>query len=217
MGQVPSPLELMLFADGELHGQRRIEVEAWLAGNRHAQAKIATVHEMGAVVREATDQRAACWGADAIADLVMSRLDESPSSEPAVKVGAISVSRLRRTVMRDLRPPTTHRRFIAPLAIASTGFAMAAAVALVVWHFAGMGVHALTQVPSAVVMPSEPGALVASAGPIVPPEVEEAEPGVSVDLIEFGAHAGTIFYVPTGTGTTTVVWLTDDEPGGSKE
>jgi len=42
---------------------------------------------------------------------------------------------------------------------------------------------------------------------------DDQEPAVLVDAIDFGAHTGTIFYIPTGTHTTTVVWLTDDESG----
>ena len=36
--------------------------------------------------------------------------------------------------------------------------------------------------------------------------------GAVIDVVDFGARPGTIFYVPSGgKETTTVVWLTDDD------
>ena len=50
------------------------------------------------------------------------------------------------------------------------------------------------------------GALVAE-GP-TSPEL----PGAFIDVVDFGARSGTIFYVPSeGDSTTAVVWLTEDE------
>jgi hypothetical protein len=41
-----------------------------------------------------------------------------------------------------------------------------------------------------------------------------------VASVDFGAHMGTIFYVPAGaavsSATTTVVWVDDEGPGGKE-
>jgi anti-sigma factor RsiW len=56
-------------------------------------------------------------------------------------------------------------------------------------------------------------------GSYVPRADDAATEMAEVDEIDFGARAGTIFYVPSGgKSTTTVVWLMDDEEsGGSGE
>jgi Ni,Fe-hydrogenase maturation factor len=84
------------------------------------------------------------------------------------------------------------------------------------WRIAGpVETPLVVNQPSAQPSQADPNLMVASA-PTPIADLEDREPGVSVDAIEFGAHTGTIFYVPTDTGTTTVVWLTDDDTGDTK-
>jgi anti-sigma factor RsiW len=90
------------------------------------------------------------------------------------------------------RPSVVARRKIGPRPVAALGLALAAAAACILWmRTAG---HR-----SIVASPDGSGAIAA----------------VEVDRVDFGARAGSIFYVTTSAdkGMTAVVWLTDDEPG----
>lgn len=194
----PSAMELMQYADGELDAGRVAEVEAWLASSDDGRAVVATFGELGAIVRGHADDTAQQAGADRMADDVMARIDEAPVSRERVV---------------QLRPEQAGASWVG---YAMAGLAAAAAVAFVMWRLAGPSVSPLVQnQPSARPSQADPNLIVASA-PIPAADLEDREPGVSVDAIEFGAHTGTIFYVPTDTGTTTVVWLTDDDTGDTK-
>jgi anti-sigma factor RsiW len=190
----PTDLELMQFADGELDASRARQVEQWLDGSADGRAVLATFEELGRLVREHASESAQQAGADGIADAVMARLeaDEPPGGR--------------------VIPLHAERSQAGFIGYALGGLVLAAAAALVVWQVAGHPLApAASNTPSAV--PSRPELALALA-PVTDPE--DREPGVSVDAIEFGAHAGTIFYVPNDTGTTTVVWLTDDDTGEGK-
>ena len=185
--QRPSDLELMQYADGELDPARKVEIDQWLAGSGEGRAIVASFAELSEVVRDHA-QSTHHPLADGIADEVMARIE---AGAPVV--------------------PLRARTQAGWLGYAAAALAVAAAAALLVWRVAGPSVSPQAMhAPSA--SPSQSGAETAVA---VSPneEAEEREPGVSVDAIEFGAHTGTIFYVPTDTGTTTVVWLTDDDTG----
>jgi hypothetical protein len=201
MDRSPTPLDLMRYCDGELEADVEAQVQVRVGQSERAQAIVGTYREIGELVREAADRSAAEAGADDIADLVMARLEE-PAARPMQKV-------------RELRPRTSLHG-LGAVAVMAGGLAMAAGIALLVWQFAGHRAHSLAHAPTSVDSPTGSDQAVASA-PQAGADLEDREPGVSVDLIEFGTNAGTIFYVPTATGTTTVVWLTDDDPGGSKE
>jgi anti-sigma factor RsiW len=64
----------------------------------------------------------------------------------------------------------------------------------------------------------EPTAPTAAVAPLPAPHAPgddpaaSTEPTTEIDAVDFGARAGTIFYVPSGAATTTaVVWLSDDD------
>lgn len=192
--------DLMSYADGELDARREAEIEAHLQQDPHDSAIVATFFEMGARVREVADARARDAGADDIANWVMGRIEQEKAENvvalrPAGPVGS------------------TPARVGSIWPMAVGGLAAAAAVALLVWRFAGFDL--VQPVPKQVeVTPSTNPEMVVASAPL--PAVDyDPEPGVSVDVVDFGARTGTIFYVPSDTGTTTVVWLTDDEAGGN--
>lgn len=198
MGAVPMA-DLMSYADGELDPGREAEVEAQLRQDPHASAVVATVFEMGELVREVAEARARDAGADDIASWVMARIEQEKAGNVVVLRPASSGE-----------PAPTRVVSIWPMAVG--GLAAAAAVALLVWRFAG--VDLVQPAPGQAVAPSTNPELVVASAPL--PAVDyDPEPGVSVDVVDFGARTGTIFYVPSDTGTTTVVWLTDDEAGGN--
>jgi anti-sigma factor RsiW len=185
----------MMFADGELDAERAAEVEAYLERSSEARAVVATFAEIGAQVRGYADDIARNAGADGIADNVMARIERGPDN----------VVPLRKPV-EPAKPSVA--------ALAFGGLAAAAAVALLVWRVAGVGVVPVdTPRVAETAAPPRPELVVASA--TAPAPDYDPEPTVSVDAIDFGARTGTIFYVPTDTGTTTtVVWLSDEETGG---
>jgi anti-sigma factor RsiW len=196
--RAPTNEDLMLYADGELDPERSADVEAYLAQDSHAQAVVATIHELGSQVRAFADDQARDAGADDIASWVMSRIEQ----EKAPNVVALPTEPRAQT--GPTRPTTGS---VWPLALGA--LAAAAAVALVVWRFAGLDLTVPGEPSVAEAVPSAKPEMVASA-PAPAPDYDP-EPGVSVDAIDFGARTGTIFYVPSDTGTTTVVWLSDDE------
>jgi anti-sigma factor RsiW len=211
--QRPSDLELMQYADGELESERAAEVEAWLDGSAQGRAIVASFGEIGHQVRDHADREAGRAGADSIVGDVMARLDEtdhdanlgSEQSRERQRAGSETGGRV---VPLPARKPTGLGTY------AMAGLALAAAAALVVWQVAGPVGSPQGTAPSVLPSPSEPQMIASVQMPAS--DNDDREPGVSVDSIEFGAHAGTIFYVPTDTGTTTVVWLTDDETGDER-
>ncbi len=191
----PTDLELMLYADGELEPDRRAAVGAWLAGPgepaRMARAKLAAMGAVSSVVR--ARGREASAAADGIADAVMTRIAGSaPQALPS----------------RPMPPPRASRR---PYAFAAGAVTFAAAAAaLLLWarpsgHSAARTLHTLAATPETVTLPAQPS----SAAPV--------RRGVEVSAVDFGAHAGAVYYVPTGSSaasTTAVVWLDDASEEG---
>ncbi|PIE05867.1 MAG: hypothetical protein CSA75_02505 [Sorangium cellulosum] len=191
--RAPSHEDLMLYADGELDPERVAEVESYLEQSQEARDVVATIFEIGDVVRLSAEQWAKTKGADDIADRVIAEVEKQAKSN------VVDLS--------TYRPGS-----IWPVALG--GLAAAAAVALIAWRFAGLELAPTSYAVDVAASASagEPEMVVASAH--VPISDDDPEPTVSVDAIDFGARTGTIFYVPSDTGTTTVVWLTDDEAGG---
>jgi anti-sigma factor RsiW len=184
----PTDLEIMQYVDGELETERAEQVERFLRQSDEGRALVATLREIGSQLREHALAEAQARGADAVADGVMHRLER-----------------------RDGRGAGGVWLYVA------AAMAAAAALLFVAWQLVG------SSTPSSLTGPivpsfslsSSPGLVVASAP--VPGEEDDMEPGVSVDAIDFGSTTGTIFYVPSDTGTTTtVVWLSDPEVGGTE-
>ncbi len=195
MSKLPvTDLDLMLYADGELDGDRVAEVEAELARSERARRVVASIRRAGDLVRAHADESAGQAGADGIAAAVLGRI-EAVRLEDRQKTPAVA------------RGPSSWW-------YAMGGLAAAAAVAMVVWRVVGAGLTAQVAdgpAPSDV-PPGVSGTEVASAR--LPAPDCDPEPSVSVDAVDFGARTGTIFYVPADKGTTTIVWLSDDESGG---
>ena len=197
----PSMLDLMRYADGEADPERIDEIERYLREHPESQAIVRTFDEISHQVQSVALDRA--QPADSIVDDVMKLVEEHDRGPTTSSI---------RQVQR--RAPAVASKRTPQFAYALAGLALAAAAALVIWNLSGDRLQSLAHTPSAPSNHSLPAPSVEMA--VAPPATEvDSEPGVQVDAIEFGAHAGTIFYVPTETGTTTVVWLSDDEPGES--
>ncbi|XXT17664.1 hypothetical protein WME94_46280 [Sorangium sp. So ce429] len=215
----PTDLELMLYVDGELDEARHRQVEEYVLHDPRCRAKVAGLVTAADMIR---DGALASSAADRIADEVMAKIHAAPAAVATSDSGAAArpiaapSGEMPRAPARLRQPPANDN---ARGIFALTALAVAAAAALMVWG--RMGVEA----PSAA-LPTPSPAEVLAPPPVAPaneptaaPSAEgEVEPGVEIAAVDFGARMGTIFYVPreaVASGpTTTVVWLSDDGPGG---
>lgn len=239
----PSDLELMLYFDGELDEPRKSEVDAFINADLRSQNKLAGLRINSAFVEAQAHEMAAGPSptrspADDIADLVLAKIEaEGPfaraasADPPAAKVipfpardtsksGAATSAKVparRETSGHRSRPANENARRIFGVA----ALAVAAAAALAIWGKQAAGPGAPSGVQVAQTAPSSAPSPPASPAPTAQPQVDvaavsegEEEHGVEVASVNFGAHMGSIFYVPSGSieanRTTTVVWLADD-------
>jgi anti-sigma factor RsiW len=216
---IPSDLELMLYADGELEDERIADVEAFLAREPNARRKLTSLGFVSGLVRERAVASAS--PADGIADALMAQITAEAGTNGVVHAVATPLRevpapmKLAPVAPRPTKAANDNSRGIFALAAA----AIAAAAALMIWG------------RSAEVHPdiaSNPPTAQTEARPLVvtpPAQIKVVEPvadadgehGVEVAAVDFGARMGSIFYVPTGSAasnaTTTVVWLNDEAAG----
>lgn len=216
----PTDMELMLYVDGELDEARHRQVEDCLLHDPRCRAKVAGLVTAADMIR---DSALASSAADGIADGVMAKILEAQGGAAKGNGGAVVQPR---AASSSGDPPGARARLQGSPAndnargiFALTALAVAAAAAMMVWGRAGVeapSAELTAPAPSAVLAP--PAAAPAHE-PVAAPSAEgEIEPGVEVAAVDFGARMGTIFYVPREAAasgpTTTVVWLSDDGPGG---
>jgi hypothetical protein len=219
---IPSDLELMLYADGELEGERVAAVEAFLAREAGPRHKLSSLGLVSGLVRERA--LASASPADGIADALMAQIAAETgtngvvhaTSAPLREIAAPrQLAPVATVASRAAKPANDNSRGIFVLAAA----AIAAAAALVMWGRAGLQPEVASNLPTAqtearpvVVTPPAPVKV------IEPAAEADDEHGVEVAAVDFGARMGSIFYVPTGSAasnaTTTVVWLNDEAAGG---
>jgi anti-sigma factor RsiW len=188
----PTDLELMLYADGELEGERLAAVEAYLAQDEAARKKLLAMAMVSNVVRE---QAQGASKADDIADLVMASIAAEPKKAEAPAE--------QKVVPARRKPANDNARGLWVIA----AFAAAAAAALLLWS------RGSTTSDHAVSSSRTPSAPLSAPAPH-----EEVEHGVEVSAVDFGARMGAVFYVSSdnAAATTTVVWLSDDSSGGDE-
>jgi anti-sigma factor RsiW len=220
----PSDVELMMYHDGELEEPRRSEVAAFVGSNSRARNKVTGLRLASALVQE---QAQALSAADDIADLVMAKIGAtsgSPSrangmsaAEPQPLPLAPIVAAPRGAVAND-----NGRRIL----VGVTALVAVAAAVLAVWSRQPSGPSDAPTLTPVAVQTAAQSPSTARTPPATPPstasEIDAAalspdtdsEHGVEVAAVNFGAHMGSIFYVPSGSveanRTTTVVWLADD-------
>lgn len=228
----PTDLELMMYVDGGLEGERLREVRLALSRDSVLRSKVAALSLTSSIVRENAESDID------LADGIMARIaaDKSPTLDARDAAPApldAPVERKDADVKPLLRPglgkATTkpapsndNSRGIFALA----AVAVAAAAGLMIWGRMDVGTpHSQGAPVAAITTPAElPEALAPTPAeaPRAASDVEDgdAEPGVAVAAVDFGAKIGTIFYVPTEAATsnhtTTVVWLADDSAGGEQ-
>ncbi|XXX74974.1 hypothetical protein WMF30_45705 [Sorangium sp. So ce134] len=216
----PTDLELMLYVDGELDEARHRQVEEYVLHDPRCRAKVAGLVTAADMIR---DSALASSAADGIADGVMAKILEEQRADAKPKGGAVAQP-LAASPPADpprarARPQGSPANDNARGIFALTAVAVAAAAAMMVWGRTG------TEAPSAALTAPAPSAVLApppaapAHEPAAAPGAEgEVGPGVEVAAVDFGARMGSIFYVPREAAasgpTTTVVWLSDEGPGG---
>lgn len=220
----PSDLELMMYFDGELDEPRRSEVAAFVGADRAARSKVAGLDLASALVREHAQSMSA---ADDIADLLMAKIAANgaqiaPQPLASTRRPAASPEPLPAVAPAGPVANDNGRRILVGL----TALVAAAAAVFAVWSRQPAGPSGSTAQGPVAVQTAPQSPITAKAAPASPPsavaEIDSAavaaepdsEPGVEVAAVNFGAHMGSIFYVPSGSieakRTTTVVWLADD-------
>jgi len=96
------------------------------------------------------------------------------------------------------------------------GLALAAAAAAVLWVRSASPPPDPAPLPVASVHAPKPE-VPAPPPPAVETAEEEPSPAASIEAVDFGNSAGSIFMVPAGDETTPVVWLVDDPASARME
>ncbi|WP_437568747.1 anti-sigma factor family protein [Sorangium sp. So ce542] len=214
----PTDLELMLYVDGELDEARHRQVEEYVLHDPRCRAKVAGLVTAADMIR---DSALASSAADGIADGVMAKILEGQGAAAKANGGAVVQPLAASSPAAPPRarlqgsPANDNARGI----FALTALAVAAAAAMMVWGRTDVEAPsaALTAPASSAELAPPPAA--PTREPVAAPSAEgEIEPGVEVAAVDFGARMGSIFYVPREAAasgpTTTVVWLSDEAPGG---
>jgi anti-sigma factor RsiW len=204
-GAVPTDLELMMYFDGELEGERLAAVEAHLKKERTARKKHTALGLVSGIVREearATGEKGADI-ADSVMDLIEAEEKKPKKSEPARD----NVVPLR------AKPANDGGRTMYLVAAAL----VAAAAAVFLWGRTSNDDEAARRrkPPSVLVQGEKSAASEPSNAPKIEPDKPEGAHGVEVATVDFGGRKGAVFYVPSETteSDTTVVWLSDDSAG----
>jgi len=178
----------MLWVDGELDAERAEEIADLVRHDPRVRAIVTALQRGAQVIAEEALLHAELANVDGIADAVMDAIDADDAA--------------------------ASRRFIAPRkrapawrgpAIAAVSIAFAAAAAWTVFF-----PNQLTQVAKRTPGTDSSGVTAANEG--------ESTTGISIDVVDFGARPGTIFYVPSeDESILPVVWLTDDDTPSSED
>ncbi|MRG92713.1 hypothetical protein GF068_12350 [Polyangium spumosum] len=231
----PTDLELMMYVDGELEGERLREVRQAVSRDGVLRSKVAALSLAGSIVRENAESAATID----LTDGIMARIaadesttrdarDAAPASgEDASERKDAEVKPLLRPglgkVAAKSGPSNDNSRGIFALA----AVAVAAAAGLMIWGRMDVATPGPQGAPVAVVTtpaeaPAAPAPTPTEAPRAADTDVQDGddEVGVAVAAVDFGTRIGTIFYVPaeaaTSNHTTTVVWLADDSAGGEQ-
>jgi anti-sigma factor RsiW len=180
----PTGEELMMFVDGELDPVRAAEVQAFVESDPDARATVEALGIAGEIVSESALERADRAGASDVADRLMHAIE-------ADRAGVVDLGARRRG------------RLTRPWAFAGPAWAtLAVAAAVAIW----VNVPKIHPDTGPMVMIGSANKAIEKTAAVV------AATSAEVDAVDFGARAGSIFYVPSdGVGTTAVVWLTDDD------
>lgn len=192
--------QLSAYFDGELDPSERAQVEQWLARDAAGRATLAELGVMRGAITVSLDAEAAKVPA-ARFEQIWDEIDRALDRETAAHLPAAPVPSLWARMLGILRPA-----WVPVAAVAGV-----AAVAIV---FVSGGAVTPTNTPElaasnpvpAVAAPAP--ALAQDAEAVFPlPEMYEAE----IERIEFGGKNGRIGTIEGKRGTTTVIWVSDED------
>lgn len=187
-----SMMLLMAFADGELEGEERVRAEALMSSSEDAKEFVAELQGLGGAVRVAAEPSLA--SRYDVADDVMAKLGILSGAPTAERAPVI-----------PLKKATPKRSAGGRVGLVVAGaLALAASVALIN-RPKPLEVAEGTVAPLRVV----PGGSASSGQSVV------AATGVEVDRVESDAHQVSVFYVPSGNDSPSVVIWIDDSTSGS--
>lgn len=197
--------QLSAYIDGELDPGERAAVDRWLAQDPKARALVAELTLLRGAV-EASLAAEAAKVPEARFEQIWDEIDRALDRETAAHPQAAPTPSLWARMIGVLRPVW--------VPVAAT-----AAVAAVVVGIVGSGAITRTNGPAvpavasndtpAPVPADSPVAVPAELDPVIPaPSIHEAE----IERIEFGGKAGRIGTIEGKKGTTTVIWISEDEP-----
>ena len=204
--------KLSAYFDGELEPAERQEVEQWLA---HDAASHATLTELG-VMRQAIDASLAAEAAkvpQARFEQIWDEIDRTLDRETAAHMPAVAAPSLWARMLGVLRPAWVPVAAVGGVAavlivVVSSGAVTPANTDTVV---ASKAAQTAPEVPVAPVIPVIAGPALAVAPDPEPsfpaPDMHEAE----IERIEFGGKNGRIGTIEGKRGTTTVIWVSDDD------
>ena len=215
-GLPPNDLELMLFFDGELSEARALEVEEFVAADPSLEGKLEAL-KLGARLSRDVLQ-VPPLGDEDLLESILARVDAETSGPTLRLVPAPSEVEppSRQAPLPLVRPGESSRqRRWRRVSTGAIG-ALAVAASVVFWSRTRTEpFHPLADSSPAPAL--GPASELASAAAPAAPSAEEAPDsgGVEVAAVDFGAHAGSVFYVPgeAGEKPTAVVWLSDEGAG----
>jgi anti-sigma factor RsiW len=188
-------MKLMAYADGELEGAEREEVEAWLASDPEAARFANDLANLGDLVQTgfAASADAKAVAAFDIADAVMAQTRETREQRAAAVV-SLAEARARR--------PATARVVggaVAAMALAASVFMMARP----------KDEEAMSRAPVAIAPAVASSSGENGGGPV-------NGTGLDIHVAESAEHSVSVFYLPNDTTSTTSVVLWIDETGEKK-
>jgi negative regulator of sigma E activity len=204
----------MRYFDGELTAEEEAEVERQLRSDPEARRFGGNLELLGDVVRDAAVKRTSAH--DDLVDSVMARLDdEVPEAAPVLQ-------QLPRPLEGRARvAPATARSPAKVAALVGVSLALAAGAALVLRSTGPAGPELVSHGPTASTSvpqhaPKPPLELAAGSADAAERAAPEGSASASIETVDFGSSAGTIFLAgeEDGEETTPVVWVMD-EPGPS--
>ena len=206
---------LMRYFDGELTAEEEAEVERYLRADPEARRFADNLELLGDVVRDAAMKRASAH--DDLADSVMARLDaEVPGAALPVQQAPrpLDAGRPRLAAVNGRSPAKV-------AALVGVSLALAAGAALVLRTTGPSRPELVSQGPTASTSaaqyaPKHAEELAAGSADAAERAAPESSASASIETVDFGSSAGTIFLAgeEDGEETTPVVWVMD-EPGPS--
>jgi hypothetical protein len=207
--KTPTPLEWMLFHDGELDEPRRSEVAAIVAQGGTGFEQTQGLETLGDLVRGSSLGSLGA-GVD-LADGVMARIaKEGRAPVEPQRADALDLH----TAPKAGPAANDNGRLLLGL----TGLAAAAAVGLFVWGSGGDSAPLASQTTAPVVTELVAPAPETTAQPapslaerVKDIDLEESYRPVEVASVDFGSRTGAVIYMDEPKGAaTTVVWLSDE-------